>query len=269
MSTDMVKKFTHLFVSLLFLGAFLISCSKKENSKLLWSDEFETPGPPDTLKWNYDLGDGCPANCGWGNNEAQSYTNDLANVRVDSGNLIIEATLNEGHWTSGRITSKGKMNFTYGHIVFRAKLPAGKGTWPALWMLGENISSIGWPACGEIDVMEHVGKNPGVVQSALHTPSSFGDTVDKKSINLSTFDSEFHDYEAIWTAGGIDFLVDGVKFYTFSPEVKDDKTWPFHAPFFIIMNIAMGGNFGGPDIDPSLTSVKMEVDYVRVYGVGS
>lgn len=242
------------------------SCSVLTSpAKLVWADEFDYSGPPDSTRWNYELGDGCPANCGWGNNEAEKYTNLPANVRAENGLLIIEAVKSDTGWTSAKITSQRKGSFTYGRIEFRAKLPAGTGTWPAFWMLGESINSKGWPACGEIDIMEHVGRNPGVVQSAMHTGSSFGDTVNKGSTSINAFDSEFHIYAANWTPDKIEFMVDGVPYYTYQPAVKDANTWPFDSPFYIIMNIAMGGNLGGPTIDPSLQAVRMEVDYVRVY----
>lgn len=243
----------------------LISCTPSGHTRLVWSDEFDYTGQPDTTQWNYETGDGCPENCGWGNNEVEVYTKDPANVRVENGALVIEAVKTAGQWTSARITTKSKMSFTYGRIEFRAKLPAGTGTWPALWMLGENITTKGWPACGEVDVMEHVGRNPGVVQSALHTPGSHGDTVNKGSIKVNAFDSDFHLYEAVWTADRIQFFADGTHYYTYQPASKNEGNWPFNGPFFVIINLAMGGNFGGPEIDPVLSKVRMEVDYVRVY----
>lgn len=234
--------------------------------ELVWSDEFDGTGLPNSAYWGYDLGTGG----GWGNNEVQNYTNSTNNVRQEDGVLIIEAKKSGSNWTSARVKSQGKINFTYGRIVFRAKLPTGAGTWPALWMLGESITTAGWPACGEIDVMEHVGKNPTVVQAAMHTPSSFGNTVNKGSRNVPTFDTEFHNYEVLWTAEKIQFFIDGVLYYTYNPATKNANTWPFTAPQFIIMNIAMGGNFGGDPqypggIDPAITYAKMEVDYVRYY----
>ncbi len=244
---------------------FLSNGNTSSTGRLIWSDEFNYSGALDGSKWNYELGDGCPHLCGWGNNEPQIYTSDLSNVRAEGGLLIIEAKKNGDKWTSGRITSQSKMNFTHGRVVFRAKLPLGKGTWPALWMLGERVTSDGWPACGEIDVMEHVGKNPRVVQSALHSRSSYGDTINKGDTIINTVDTDFHVYEANWKKDRIEFLVDGHNYYTYQPVSIDKETWPFDSPFYIIMNIAVGGNFGGPVIDPTLTLARMEVDYVRVY----
>jgi beta-glucanase (GH16 family) len=182
---------------------------------------------------------------------------------VKGGRLIIEAKKKDNQWTSARLKGQGKKTWTYGKIVFRAKLPGGKGTWPALWMLGDNVTTAGWPACGEIDIMEHVGRNPGVVQCAMHTISSHGDTVNKSSKTVGTFD-KFHTYEILWTEQKIEFFIDGDSYYTYQPSVKDNKTWPYDAPFFIIMNIAIGGGLGG-DVDPALNFARMEVDYVRVY----
>lgn len=241
--------------------------------ELVWSDEFNTGNQPDPTYWTYDLGTG---NSGWGNNEIQVYTNKTENVRIENGHLIIQALRQNGNnWTSARVKSQGRYSFTYGRIAFRAKLPAGSGTWPALWMLGDNITEIGWPACGEIDVMEHVGKDPGRVHASLHTPSSSGATVNTRTRNVSDFSSAFHLYEAEWTPDAIIFSIDGQPFYTYNPASKTPSTWPFDSPQFIIMNVAMGGNFGSDPqyevggqrngVDPNLMSAAMEVDYVRVY----
>jgi beta-glucanase (GH16 family) len=245
----------------IFLHILIPSFEQKEKLKLVWSDEFRADGMPDSLSWTFDLGNGQD---GWGNHEMQHYTKSTSNVYVKNGKLVIEAKKENDRWTSARLKSQGKKIFKYGKIVFKAKLPVGQGTWPALWMLGDNVTSSGWPACGEIDVMEHVGRNPTIVQSALHTPSSFGDTVNKGQKTVSTFDSEFHLYEVLWTKDKMDFSVDGVVFYTYAPSQKDYATWPFDHDFFLIMNVAIGGGFGG-DVDPSLTLARMEVDYVRVY----
>jgi len=244
-----------------FLLLFGVDKKPKDNLKLVWSDEFDTDGAPDTSNWVYDIGHGSN---GWGNNEVQFYTSDAENVRVKNGLLTIQAIKKDGKWTSARLKTQGKRNWTYGKIVFRARLPVGKGTWPALWMLGENISAVGWPSCGEIDIMEHVGRDPGIVQCALHTKASHGDTVNKKSKPVSTFNTEFHTYEADWNEEQIDFYIDGELYYTYKPTEKDNAHWPYNTPFFIIMNIAIGGGFGG-EVDPAITEATMEVDYVRVY----
>lgn len=241
-------------------------------NELVWHDEFEGEGSPDPSKWAYDLGTG---QGGWGNNEVQNYTNDRQNVRLSSGKLVIEANKVNGNWSSARIKTQGKYSFTYGRIEFRAKLPKGSGTWPALWMLGENITTKGWPACGEIDVMEHVGRDPGKIHGTLHTPSSFGNSQNSGTIMVEDFADNFHVYAAEWTEESIKFYVDGTLFYTYAPANKDNATWPFTNPQFIIINLAMGGNFGSDTryetngqkngIDPALSTARFEVDYVRVY----
>jgi beta-glucanase (GH16 family) len=251
-----------LILRFLFLGMIstIPQAVYSQCEVLLWSDEFNGTGLPNSTDWGFDLGAS-----GWGNNEVQNYTNSTTNVRQENGNLVIEAIKSGNNWTSARVKSQNKRTFTYGKIVFRAKLPTGVGTWPAFWLLGNNISSVGWPACGEIDVMEHVGKNQDVIQAALHTPSSFGNTQNKKSVVISNVSTEFHEYAVSWNKDRMIFMVDDVPYYTYQPAVKNASTWPFDAEHFLIMNIAMGGSFGGPTIDPALTSARMEIDYVRVY----
>lgn len=256
---------------ILFLSLLLIcgTCFSQE-SNLIWSDEFNSSGAPDSNNWSYNLGA-----TGYGNNEIQNYTDNLANSRQENGVLVIEAHKKGAEWTSARLLSKDKFSFTYGRIVFRAKLPSGIGTWPALWMLAQNIDEVGWPEGGEIDVMEHVGRRPGVVQAAMHTSSSHGNTINLGYTNVLDYNTEFHLYEANWTKDKIEFSVDGNVYYTYQPATKDKDTWPFDKPQFIIMNIAMGGNFGSyPEmetnglkngIEPGLSIARMEVDYVRVY----
>lgn len=241
---------------------------------LIWSDEFSGIGSPDADNWTYDIGKG---DWGWGNNEEQYYTNETENVRVEDGNLIISALKQNGEWTSARIKTEGLKEFKYVTVKVRAKLPEGSGTWPAIWMLGSDISTNGWPAAGEIDIMEHVGKDPGVVHGSLHTPSSFGNTQNSDHISVPDFNSEFHVYELVWTPESITFKVDDEEFYIYNPSSKTAETWPFNDDFFIILNVAMGGNWGSDrdletgdgssrnGIDPDLTEARMIVDYVRVY----
>ena len=243
-----------------------------EPGDLIWSDEFNGTGSPNSNNWTYDIGHGSG---GWGNNEVQYYTDEQKNVRMENGMLVIDAIYEGGEWTSARIKTEGLQSFRYVTVKARAKLPQGSGTWPAIWMLGSNYKDIGWPASGEIDIMEHVGKNPGSIHSALHTPSSHGNTQNSGHIEVPDFHEEFHIYEAVWTEESIIFKVDGEEFYTYSPSIKNHETWPFNNNFFIIMNIAMGGNWGSDPqyetgnmrngIDPDLDHARMEVDYVRVY----
>ncbi len=234
---------------------------------LVWSDEFDVDGSPDAEKWGYDLGDGCPNLCGWGNQEAQYYTDRPENVIVDDGFLKITLKKEDyegSKYTSTRMLTQGKYDFKYGKLEVRAKLPSGGGTWPAIWMLGSNISTAGWPACGEIDVMEHAGNRQGDVSSALHTPSSSGATINTGKQTINDVSDEFHVYTVVWKRQSITFSVDGVIHYSYNPPSKNNSNWPFYLEQFIILNVAMGGTFGG-DIDTNFTESSMEIDYVRVY----
>ncbi len=233
-------------------------------STLIFSDEFDTDGSPESSKWGYDIGTG---NGGWGNNESQYYTSRSDNVIVEGGFLKIIAkkeSYQGSQYTSTRMLTQGKFDFTYGRVEVRAKLPAGNGTWPAIWMLGANFSTVGWPATGEIDIMEHAGNRQGTVQSAMHTPSSFGNTVNHGDQFLSDVSTAFHVYTLEWTSEKMVFAVDGVTHYTYNPSTKNSSTWPFDAPQFLILNVAMGGTFGGA-IDPNFTTSSMDIDYVRIY----
>lgn len=226
----------------------------------IWSDEFNSNGAPNPAKWGYDLGAG-----GWGNNESQYYTNRSDNVIVENGLLKIitkkENYQGSSH-TSARLLSKGKFSFKYGKVEIRAKLPAGGGTWPALWMLGDNLDTAGWPACGEIDIMEHKGNQLNKIYSTLHYTGHSGGSGDSSNITLSTADatSAFHLYTLDWREDVIKFYVDNQLFKTF----VNSSSLPFNQKFFLIINCAMGGSFGGT-IDPSFTSSTFEIDYVRVY----
>lgn len=229
---------------------------------LVFSDEFDVNGSPDATKWGYDTGDG-----GWGNNEVQHYTDRIDNAVVEDGVLKIIAkteSYNGSDYTSARMKTQDLFDFTYGRVDVRAKLPAGGGTWPAIWMLGSNFSTVGWPACGEIDIMEHVGNDPGHIGAALHTLSSSGATINQMNFEISDATSEFHVYSLNWSPDQITFLVDDEIFYTYNPANKDANTWPYDANQFLILNIALGGTLGGT-IDTSFIEDSMEIDYVRVY----
>jgi beta-glucanase (GH16 family) len=260
------------FIVLSCLCSLSLFAQSSQFNELAWADEFNTDGAPNPNYWGYDTGTGQD---GWGNKELQSYTSDPKNIKISNGKLNIEAVKDAAGWTSARIKTQGKFNFKYGRIEFRAKLPKGSGTWPALWMLGESITQKGWPACGEIDVMEHVGKAEGNVHFTLHTPSSSGNSVNTKITVVPTATEAFHIYAAEWTAQSITCFIDGQLVYTYNPSLKNDATWPFDANFFIIINMAIGGNFGSDPkfetgglkngVDPAVTSALLEVDYVRVY----
>jgi len=229
-----------------------------EFNTLIWSDEFNVDGAPDPTKWNIELGN----NNGWGNNEQQYYR--AENVVIDGGSLKITAkkeTFNGFQYTSARLNSHNHLDFTYGKVEVRAKLPTGGGTWPAIWALGSNYQTVSWPACGEIDIMEHVGNQQNVIHGTLHYPGHSGGNADSSTTTAFTdVSSEFHIYSIVWTEDFIKFYVDDTLFKTFinSPEV------PFNHDFFMILNVAMGGSFGG-NIDPNFTQSTMEVDYVKIF----
>ena len=235
-----------------------------DDMELVWADEFETLGTPDDSKWDYNIGTGSN---GWGNGESQYYTDRPENVKVEDGLLKIIAKKEDysgSGYTSARLLTQDKYEFTYAKVEVRAKLPEGGGTWPAIWTLGANIDTAGWPVCGEIDIMEHVGNNQNVISSALHNPSSYGNTVNKGEKTIPNVSSEFHVYALDWMPKKMVFSVDGVPFYTYSPGTKNMDNWPYTEDQFIILNVAMGGSFGGA-IEPSFIESTMEVDYVRVY----
>lgn len=229
-------------------------------SNLVWSDEFNTNGAPDPAKWGYNLGTG---DNGWGNNEKQNYTNAAANVIVQGGNLKITAKKESSGgaaYSSARLVSENKFEFKYGKIEVRAKLPIGAGTWPAIWMLGQNYATSPWPACGEIDIMEHVGNNQNVIHGTLHYPGRSGGNADTGSKTIANVSTEFHVYKAVWSPASIKIYADDTLIHS----VANTTSLPFNSDFFLILNVAMGGNLGG-NIDPAFTQSSMEIDYVRVY----
>jgi beta-glucanase (GH16 family) len=263
-----------LFRSLLVfsLATIIFSCEEHKRTDLVWFDEFENNGAPDSARWNYDLGDGCPDNCGWGNNELQAYTRDPANVRIENGILIIEArrdSLGDKLFTSTKLVSRAKGDWLYGRIDVKAKLPRGKGTWPAIWMLPTDWKYGGWPASGEIDIMEHVGHDPGVVHGTIHTEAynHIKQTQKEGVIVIPDAQDKFHLYSVDWQENKMDFYVDDKLYHTVIRDPKDDyKGWPFDQRFYLILNIAVGGNWGGAEgVDPAIWPQQMEIDFVRVY----
>lgn len=239
----------------------------KLDSNLLWSDEFDQDGLPSTLKWSFEVGDH-----GWGNNELQYYkANDLKNARVQGGILLVEAhadaSLPKGY-TSAKLVTKGKGSWQYGYFEIRAKLPQGRGTWPAIWMLPEESRFGGWPKDGEIDIMEHVGYDPGKVHGTVHTEAfnHLLGTQKAGQLMVSNFATEFHTYGVDWKQGQMDFFIDGKHYFTFKNSGNGHQEWPFDQPFYLILNLAVGGNWGGKEgVDPSIWPQRMEVDFVRVY----
>ena len=236
---------------------------EKPELSLIWSDEFD--GTVLNLdNWTYELGDGCPNLCGWGNNELQEYTDD--NHRLENGMLINSAKKgSNSNYTSSRIITKGKKEFQYGRIEARVKVPSGAGMWPAFWALGNDIETNSWPNCGEIDIVEYVGKNPGQIFTSVHTPSSYGNTVNSMITNVPNVEEDFHNYAVEWNENFIDFFFDDIRVYTYFVQTKNQNTWPFNKPFFLIINLAVGGNFGGPVASDLVFPRDYFIDYVRVY----
>jgi len=234
--------------------------------QLVWSDEFDYTGLPDSAKWNYDVGGN-----GWGNNELEYYTSKrLDNARVENGNLVIEARKEawQGmNYTSARLLTKGKMSWQYGKIDVRAKLPRGRGTWPAIWMLGDT-NPLKWPDDGEVDIMEHVGFDQGVIHGSVHCKKYNWVTGNGKTATTSVMDcsDSFHVYTLEWDKNTIKISVDSTSYMSFSNEHSGYDAWPFDNKLFLILNIAVGGNWGGQQgVDDSIWPQQMLVDYVRVY----
>ena len=246
----------------LFFTLALLFWSCQNEAQVVFEESFDGD-QLDLSSWNYDLGDGCPNLCGWGNNERQIYAE--KNVILRDGHLVITATKNGNLYESGKITTKKKIEFQYGTVEVRAKLPKGHGLWPAIWMLGNDIDTNRWPGCGEIDMMEYVGKEPGVIHTTLHTPASYGSSVNTKRTVIDGIEDDFHIYKTEWTENAIEFYIDNKKVYSFSPQEKNAKTWPYDKPFYFILNLAIGGNFGGPEVDDSIFPQEFIIDYVKIY----
>ncbi len=258
---------------------------KEHRSLLVWADEFEVDGLPDPGKWGYDVGDGCdlPCGCGWGNGELQYYTHaQKENARIENGHLIITAQKGSPHeeagkkrvlptYTSARLVSKHKGDWKYGRIAVKAKLPRGRGTWPAIWMLPTENTYGGWPKSGEIDIMEHRGFTSDSIFGTIHTESYNGMTANQigGSIYLPSAENQFHVYSIKWTENAIHWYVDDLLYFSYKKQQTDYKIWPFDQPFHLVMNLAVGGHWGDStgEIDPDIWPQEMVVDYVRVYGL--
>jgi beta-glucanase (GH16 family) len=237
--------------------------------KLVWSDEFDTPGSPDARYWSYESGY-------VRNNEKQYYSlNRPENVRVEDGHLIIEARADSLHLptgktakiTSGAIETPNKASWKYGRIEVRAKIPEGRGTWPAIWMMPDDQSA-GWPACGEIDIMESVGFEPDVIHQTIHTRA--GSTLNNKQhftvTPVKDLPADFHIYAMQWDSNEMEMFIDGRETFTFINPHTGADAWPFDKPFHVILNLAIGGAWGGiKGIDDSMFPCRMDVDYVRAY----
>jgi beta-glucanase (GH16 family) len=244
---------------------------------LVWSDEFSSPdgSAPDPAKWTYDTG-----GKGWGNKELECYTNRLKNAQINGGNLVITAqqenapfVCSDGatnNYTSARLKTQGLFSQAYGRFEARIKIPAGQGMWPAFWMLGKDITTAGWPTCGEIDIMENIGKEPATVHGSLHGPSTTTRTSDATSIFTlpagQAFADDFHLFAIEWEPGVVRFYVDSNLYATFTEsQWPAGGTWVFDHPFFIILNLAVGGNWPGSPDSTTVFPQHLLVDYVRVY----
>lgn len=268
---------------LIALSGLLGGCGSKLTSQvvtpppqwqLVWSDEFNGPdgSVPNQSNWTYDIGGG-----GWGNNELESYTSRPQNAYIQGGNLVIEARKETytgqdnitRDYTSARLKTQGLFSQTFGRIEARIKIPYGQGLWPAFWMMGSDITTAGWPTCGELDIMENIGREPSIVHGTIHGPGY---------INLSNltaaytlpggqkFSDDFHVFTIDWTASAIRFYVDGNLYETVTPASLPAGTdWVFNKPFFIILNVAVGGGWPGNPDSTTVFPQTMLVDYVRVY----
>ncbi|GHN00556.1 hypothetical protein WSM22_20450 [Cytophagales bacterium WSM2-2] len=237
------------------------------NYTLVWSDEFS--GSALNLNfWNQETGNGSG---GWGNNELEYYTSSPKNVFLSNGNLVIEARkepISGFNYSSSRLTTQNKKTFKFGRIDIRAKLPVSKGMWPALWMLGTNITTAGWPGCGEIDIMELIGTYPSRVRSTMHWKATSGGEANKGAdynLSSSDFSKAFHVYSLVWKQDLIQCYVDDVLLVTVTPTDSGATNWPFNAEEFLIFNVAVGGNWPGPPDDTTVFPQRMFVDYVRVF----
>jgi beta-glucanase (GH16 family) len=243
----------------------------------VWSDEFTGPAGSsiDTTKWRFDTGDGCPNNCGWGNTEREYYTSDTANIALTgAGELAIVARVAPAgltcyygacRYTSAKITTRAKLSVSPGRVEARIKLAAGQGLWPAFWLLGDHIGTVGWPTCGELDIMENKGSLTTITSSAVHGPGYSGNTPFAHQTS-STATTDFHIYAVEWDPQSIRFFVDGRLHYGVSrSSVEARGNWVFDQTFFIILNQAVGGHFDGDPQSDSVLPATMLVDYVRVY----
>ncbi len=231
---------------------------------LVFSDEFDRPGGLDPSKWGYETGY-------IRNKEAQYYTARPENVRVESGTLVIEGRKEDyqGYgYTSASVNTLGKFEFLYGRVEVRAKLPRGAGAWPAVWMLGTNIKEARWPACGEIDIMENVGFDPARIHASVHT-AAYNHTIGTQKtaiVTLADPAADFHVYAMEWYPDRIDTFVDDQRYFTFKNEGTGSKTWPFDKPQYLLLNLAIGGSWGGQKgIDDARFPMRYLVDYVRIY----
>lgn len=259
-----------LFISVCFRSDTPVNkYSQKEQWKLVWHDEFNYKGLPDSSKWNFDTAGNA---YDWGNQEAQFYTDkDTSNAYVDGKSLTITAlrkNVGKKKYTSARLTSKNKGDWKYGKLEIRAKVPTGRGTWPAIWMLPTDEKFGGWPKSGEIDIMEYVGWNPDYLFGTVHTESfnHIKNTQRGDSVKVQGLDKAFHIFEVEWNQDSFKFEIDNKPFFTYKKEGNTSQEWPFDERFHLLLNLAIGGSWGGAKgIDDELFPHKFVIDYVRVY----
>jgi beta-glucanase (GH16 family) len=272
-----------LFLARAAVGLVLLGCGGElafssppspPNWTLAWSDEFDRSdgSAPDPTKWNFDLGGN-----GWGNGELECYTNRRQNAQIQGGNLVITALRENSfpcsdgtvrNYTSARMLTQNRFEQAYGRFEARIKIPAGQGMWPAFWMLGTNVGTVGWPACGEIDIMENIGKEPSVIHGSIHGPGYTGGTGVSLPFALSggKFSDDFHIYAVEWAPGTVRFYVDTDLYATFTPaSLPPGAVWEFDHAFFLILNVAVGGDWPGSPDQTTAFPRTMLVDYVRVY----
>lgn len=276
-----------IIIFLIGISAILFSCksniktnyTKNTNStktkeniyKLIWSDEFNYKGLPDSSKWSYDTGGNTH---GWGNNEQQHYTKkNIKNAFADGEYLhikAIKASIEDKEYSSARLITKDKGDWLYGRFEIRAKLPSGRGIWPAIWMLSTDWEYGSWPKSGEIDIMEHVGYSPDSVFASVHTEAYNHIIKTQKTVGIKKTDlyTRFHNYVLVWDSVKIKMYVDSIHYFTFKNENKTYAEWPFNKKFHLLLNVAVGGNWGGyMGIDEAIFPQEMLIDYVRVYQV--
>jgi beta-glucanase (GH16 family) len=258
-----------LLIALLIgaLTATPLFAQRTERWKLVWSDEFNgnAGSPPDPAKWTYDLGGG-----GWGNRELQVYTDHTDNVSHDGhSHLVIRAIRTGNGYTSGRLKTLGKFDVKYGRIAARIRVPHGQGIWPAFWMLGSDFPTAGWPNSGEIDIMENIGKEPGIVHATVHGPGYSGASGISGKLTLEEnrrLTDDFHVFEVQWSENRLTFLMDGKPFHEVTPQrLPAGAKWVFDRPFFMLLNLAVGGNWPGFPDDTTTFPQVMMVDWVRVW----
>lgn len=269
----------NIAIAIASLSVFALSDCREEskqtlpqrNYQMVWNDEFNDAAgkSPDATKWSFDIGTGSN---GWGNSELEYYTNRTDNVSTDgNGNLVITAkseSYGGSSYTSGRIKTKGLFEQAYGKMEARIKTPFGPGIWPAFWMLGNNADTVGWPQCGEIDIMELRGQQPSIINGTIHGPGYSGGSSITKAYGLQNarFDTDYHVFGVEWGKDYLEFYVDGYLYQKLTPsDVAGKGNWVYDHPFFLILNVAVGGNYVGYPTSLTPFPQKMYVDWVRVY----